>query len=90
MQASTEPENALTCSCALHRGLVLQVAFSPRELKLVTAGDDSEVRIWDLTKKACVATLKVRHHVPTTCSHSVRSAAALVTMAILRDLCGNV
>ncbi len=38
---------------------MLQVAFSPRELKLVTAGDDSEVRVWDLTKKACVATLKV-------------------------------
>ena len=41
---------------------MLQVAFSPRELRLVTAGDDSEVRVWDLTKKACVATLKVRHH----------------------------
>ncbi len=38
---------------------MLQVAFSPRELKLVTAGDDSEVRVWDLTKKACIATLKV-------------------------------
>ena len=35
------------------------MAFSPRELKVVTAGDDSEVRVWDLTKKACVATLKV-------------------------------
>lgn len=38
---------------------MLQVAFSPRELKLVTAGDDSEVRVWDLTKKTCIATLKV-------------------------------
>lgn len=44
--------------CAVHRGLVLQVVFSPRELKVITAGDDSEVRIWDLTNKACVATLK--------------------------------
>jgi len=63
------------------------VAFSPRELKLVTAGDDSEVRIWDLTKKACIATLKVSDMFPTVCSHSVRSAAALVTTALLRDLC---
>ena len=38
---------------------MLQVAFSPRELKLFTAGDDAEVRVWDLTKKACIATLKV-------------------------------
>ena len=45
---------------------MLQVAFSPRELKLVTAGDDSEVRIWDLTKKTCVATLKVRHQLTLT------------------------
>lgn len=50
----------------MHRGLVLQVAFSPRELRLVTAGDDSEVRVWDLTKKACVATLKVRHQLTLT------------------------
>lgn len=38
---------------------MLQVVFSPRELKLFTAGDDAEVRVWDLTKKACIATLKV-------------------------------
>ena len=43
------------------RGLVLQAVFSPRELKLVTAGEDAEVRVWDLTKKACIATLKVSH-----------------------------
>jgi WD40 repeat protein len=47
--------------CTLQRGLVLQVAFSPSELKLATAGDDSEVRVWDLNKKSCVATLKVCH-----------------------------
>ena len=35
------------------------MVFSPRELKLVTAGEDSEVRVWDLTKKTCIATLKV-------------------------------
>ncbi len=63
------------------------MAFSPRELKLVTAGDDSEVRIWDLTKKTCIATLKVSIVFPAVCSHFVRSAAALVTMALLRDLC---
>ena len=38
---------------------MLQVVFSPRELKLFTAGEDSDVRVWDLTKKACIATLKV-------------------------------
>ncbi len=26
---------------------------------LITAGDDAEVRVWDLVTKACIATLKV-------------------------------
>ena len=41
------------------RGLVLAALFHPKELMLVTAGDDAEVRVWDLITKACVATLKV-------------------------------
>jgi WD40 repeat protein len=41
------------------RGIVLQVAFPPRELMVITAGDDAEVRVWDLITKTCVATLKV-------------------------------
>ena len=52
---------------------MLQVAFSPRELKLVTAGDDSEVRVWDLTKKACIATLKVSSS-STACESAVIAA----------------
>ncbi len=44
---------------ALRRGLVLAAVFHPKELLLVTAGDDAEVRVWDLMTKACLATLKV-------------------------------
>ncbi|MCJ1296994.1 hypothetical protein MMC34_008563, partial [Xylographa carneopallida] len=58
MPLTTCPVSGVISPCGGRRGLVLQVAFSPRELKLVTAGDDSEVRVWDLTKKACIATLK--------------------------------
>ena len=44
------------------RGLVLAALFHPKELMLITAGDDAEVRVWDLITKACVATLKVGLH----------------------------
>ena len=44
----------MTCS-----GVVLQVLFIPKQLMLVTSGDDSDVRIWDLVNKSCVAVLKV-------------------------------
>lgn len=45
----------MTCS-----GVVLQVLFIPKQLMLVTSGDDSDVRVWDLVNKSCVAVLKVR------------------------------
>lgn len=40
-------------------GVVLQVLFIPKQLMLVTAGDDADVRVWDLVNKSCVAVLKV-------------------------------
>ncbi len=47
------------------RGVVLRVMFHPKQLMLVTAGEDAEVRVWDLVDKSCVAVLKVR---PRACS----------------------
>lgn len=34
------------------------MAFHPRELLLFTAGDDAQIKVWDLVTKSCVATLK--------------------------------
>ena len=39
--------------------MVLQVLFHPKQLTLVTAGDDADVRVWDLVSKSCTAVLKV-------------------------------
>ena len=33
--------------------------FHPKQLMLVTSGDDSDVRVWDLVNKSSVAVLKV-------------------------------
>lgn len=46
-----------SCKCS---GVVLQVLFIPKQLMLVTSGDDSDVRVWDLVNKSCVAVLKVQ------------------------------
>ncbi len=40
--------------------MVLRVLFHPKQLMLVSAGEDAEVRVWDLVDKSCVATLKAR------------------------------
>lgn len=42
--------------------MVLQVLFHPKQLTLVTSGDDADVRVWDLVSKSCVAVLKVTLH----------------------------
>ena len=33
--------------------------FQPQQLMLITASEDTEVRVWDLVAKSCVAVLKV-------------------------------
>lgn len=40
-------------------GVVMQALFHPKQLMLVTSGDDTDVRVWDLVTKSCVAVLKV-------------------------------
>ena len=35
--------------------------FHPKQLMIISAGDDAEVRVWDLITKSCAATLKVRY-----------------------------
>ena len=42
------------------RGVVFKVMFHPKQLMVISAGDDAEVRVWDLITKSCAATLKVR------------------------------
>ena len=36
-------------------GVVLRVLFHPKQLMLVSAGDDAEVRVWDLVTRSCAA-----------------------------------
>lgn len=43
------------CPCALCSGVVLRVLFHPKQLMLVSAGDDAEVRVWDLVTRSCAA-----------------------------------
>ena len=47
------------CSAPPCSGVVLRTMFHPKQLQLFSAGDDAEVRVWDLVEKRCVATLKV-------------------------------
>lgn len=42
------------------RGVVFSVLFHPKQLTVVSGGDDAEVRVWDLVDKSCIAVLKVR------------------------------
>jgi WD40 repeat protein len=56
------------CDC---RGLVLEVIFHPKDMMIITAGDDAEIRVWDLITKSCVATLKVDY---CDASHSLQIA----------------
>ncbi len=54
MPSTQHPLDAVsTC-----RGVVLRVVFHPHQLQVLTAGDDSDVRVWDLVTKSCVAVLK--------------------------------
>ena len=38
----------------------MRLIFHPKQLMLVSAGNDADVRVWDLVTKSCVATLKVQ------------------------------
>ena len=40
---------------ALCSGVVLRVLFHPKQLMLVSSGDDAEVRVWDLVTRSCAA-----------------------------------
>ena len=40
------------------RGVVLNCIFHPSQLLLISCGDDSQIKIWDLISKSCVATLQ--------------------------------
>lgn len=56
-----------------HSGVVLRVLFHPRQLLLVTAGDDGLVLVWDLVNKSLAATLKARPCLPSTLACCVAS-----------------
>ena len=38
---------------------MFRVVFHPKQLMVISGGDDGDVRIWDLVTKTCTATLKV-------------------------------
>jgi WD40 repeat protein len=43
------------CPRAACSGVVLRTLFHPKQLVLVSAGDDAQVRVWDLVTKSCIA-----------------------------------
>ena len=57
-------------------GVVLQVLFHPKQLMLVTSGEDADVRVWDLVSKSCVAVLKVHFCSLLLSLHSTRLSVA--------------
>jgi WD40 repeat protein len=36
-------------------GVVLRTLFHPKQLMVISGGDDGEVRVWDLVTKSCAA-----------------------------------
>jgi WD40 repeat protein len=70
----------------LHRsGVVLRVIFHPKQLLVISGGDDATVRVWDLVTRACVAALKGHVSAVTSLTLSVRGdgGAALVVCLVL-------
>ncbi len=52
------------------RGIVLCCIFHPSQLLLISGGDDSQIKIWDLISKTCVATLQAHFSAVTSLSIS--------------------
>jgi U3 small nucleolar RNA-associated protein 13 len=66
------------CSFSPHcSGIVLCCTFHSQELLLFTGGDDSQVRIWDLVAKSCIATLQ-GHFSAVTCLSLITSPSSSV------------
>lgn len=38
---------------------MLKLMFHPKQLMVISAGGDADIRVWDLITKSCAATLKV-------------------------------
>lgn len=53
--ARRSPRGCCACLRAARSGVVLRTLFHPKQLVLVSAGDDAQVRVWDLVTKSCVA-----------------------------------
>lgn len=56
--------------CMYCRGIVLCCIFHPSQLLLISGGDDSQIKIWDLISKSCVATLQAHFSAVTSLSIS--------------------
>jgi U3 small nucleolar RNA-associated protein 13 len=61
---------ALTHSFSGHGGVVLRVLFHPKQLLLVSAGADCEVRVWDLVDRSCVHVFKGHYSAVTSVAFS--------------------
>lgn len=61
-QQAPDTDQAPLLGCC--SGVVFTVLFHPKDLMLFSGGEDSDVRVWDLNTKSCVATLKVSSGLP--------------------------
>ena len=52
----------------VRRGVVLCCKFHPSQLLLISGGDDSQVKVWDLNTKTCVSTLQAHFSAVTSLS----------------------
>jgi WD40 repeat protein len=49
----TDSDSSFSCS-----GVVMRVLFQAKELNVISAAEDGEIRVWDLVSQRCKATLK--------------------------------
>ena len=85
-QQAPDTDQATLLGCC--SGVVFTVLFHPKDLMLFSGGEDSDVRVWDLNTKSCVATLKVRPWWPALLqAHSPASGTQdLLAVNVLSDL----